>query len=317
MRPMPGIVATGVRLATLEGLRRVLLRRGPVVAVILLSGSVLAARGLSLEAVGPALPDVGSFRVGSELGERRAGFSGRPKVLIFTSLQDPDWPSIRACILDPVLEVEMASFTGVLVDELLEPEPEANFRSRGIQVVVRGLNGGVLGLVLRGFGCFDLINVLQVARSQFGVPEKSPIYVQLMQDPSYIASEIAMYGCGRAAEWVSFLEEFEGREDEAARTARGILRDHCETFVRGDSNADGRIDISDPVHVLGYMFLGEPASVCLDSADANDDGAVDISDATSLLRYLFLSALESPPLPWPVEGVDPTPDPLDCIWTMP
>ncbi len=51
-------------------------------------------------------------------------------------------------------------------------------------------------------------------------------------------------------------------------------------FVRGDSNSDGRLDIADGIHVLGYLFLGASAPSCFDAADANDDGAVDIADVT-------------------------------------
>ena len=35
------------------------------------------------------------------------------------------------------------------------------------------------------------------------------------------------------------------------------------TFFSADSNGDGSLDISDPVHVLNYLFLGGTAPVCL------------------------------------------------------
>ncbi|MBI4578305.1 MAG: hypothetical protein HY718_01290, partial [Planctomycetes bacterium] len=64
----------------------------------------------------------------------------------------------------------------------------------------------------------------------------------------------------------------------------------AEPFRRGDSNADGAVDISDAVAVIGFLFLAGAEPTCLDAADAEDSGVVDISDAISLLSYLFLDA---------------------------
>ena len=38
------------------------------------------------------------------------------------------------------------------------------------------------------------------------------------------------------------------------------------SFVRGDSNLDETVDISDGVATLGYLFLGGPALNCIDAA---------------------------------------------------
>lgn len=82
-------------------------------------------------------------------------------------------------------------------------------------------------------------------------------------------------------------------------------------FVRGDSNGDGQRDITDPIHTLNVLFLGEGSHACEDAADHNDDGLVDISDAIAGLGFQFLG-LEPPPAPFPSCGSDPTPDPLGC-----
>ena len=81
------------------------------------------------------------------------------------------------------------------------------------------------------------------------------------------------------------------------------------SFVRGDTNADGTIDITDSIYALGYLFSSGPAT-CLNALDANDDNAVDISDASNLLTYLFNGgAAPSAPVTC---GPDPTPGALDC-----
>jgi hypothetical protein len=70
------------------------------------------------------------------------------------------------------------------------------------------------------------------------------------------------------------------------------------TAVPGDGNQDGAVDISDPICLLGYLFLGRPADLpCGDGTltdesnvtlmDASGDGEVDLSDAVRLFGFLF------------------------------
>ncbi len=81
-------------------------------------------------------------------------------------------------------------------------------------------------------------------------------------------------------------------------------------FLRGDSNSDGKVDISDAVHVFAHLFLGDEALACSDAADTNDDGSLDISDGISALSWLF-AAGSVPPAPGPTDcGEDPTGDVL-------
>lgn len=84
-------------------------------------------------------------------------------------------------------------------------------------------------------------------------------------------------------------------------------------FIRGDANADGQIDISDPIAVLSSLF-GAPALQlpCADSADANDSGTVNIADAITLLSFLFQGSPAQLPSPFPDCGGDPTSDTLGC-----
>jgi hypothetical protein len=84
-------------------------------------------------------------------------------------------------------------------------------------------------------------------------------------------------------------------------------------FRRGDSNADARLDVSDAIYSLGFLFLGGPRPPCTDAADSNDDGRFDVSDSIHWLGYLFLGTA-SPPRPGPRDcGFDPTDDSLDCL----
>ena len=89
-----------------------------------------------------------------------------------------------------------------------------------------------------------------------------------------------------------------------------------DRFIRGDSTGDGRVDITDPIHTLGYLFLGGPPPPCREAADSNDDAKVDIADPINTLQTLFLGS-ESIPPPYPLPGEDPTPDSLGCAALSP
>jgi hypothetical protein len=84
-----------------------------------------------------------------------------------------------------------------------------------------------------------------------------------------------------------------------------------EPFIRGDVNADGANDISDPISLLGWLFLGQEMGYCPVAADGNDDGSLNISDVVFLLNAFFGGG-PPPYAPWPDCGPDPTPDLLRC-----
>jgi hypothetical protein len=82
-------------------------------------------------------------------------------------------------------------------------------------------------------------------------------------------------------------------------------------FVRSNVNGDGRVDLTDVIFILSYLFRGGPPPLCLDSADTNDDGKLGITDGIYLLQHLFQGG-PPPPSPYPAEGPDSTPDDLGC-----
>jgi hypothetical protein len=83
-------------------------------------------------------------------------------------------------------------------------------------------------------------------------------------------------------------------------------------FRRGDTNGDGTIDLSDAISLICLLFMGScDLPTCLDAADVDDGGSINISDPIVLLGYLFLR-YDPPPPPYPGCGPDPTPDDLTC-----
>ena len=83
------------------------------------------------------------------------------------------------------------------------------------------------------------------------------------------------------------------------------------TFLRGEVNGDGGIDMSDAVFVLQWLFGKGRTPTCMDAADANDDGVLDLSDGVAILQWRFGGGA---PLPGPLNncGHDPTADELEC-----
>lgn len=84
-------------------------------------------------------------------------------------------------------------------------------------------------------------------------------------------------------------------------------------FRRGDYDANGRLEISDPIASLTFQFLGGAPPGCHDAADTDDSGKLEISDPIFSLSHQFLGTAP-PPAPGALEcGPDGTlGDDLDC-----
>lgn len=96
-------------------------------------------------------------------------------------------------------------------------------------------------------------------------------------------------------------------------TVQGVA---TPNFIRGDSNDDGIVDVSDVVHLAKWLFGVGPANPCDDAGDVNDNGALDaIDDPLFLIAYLFQNG-PAPAAPFPACGPDGTGmDGLDCMGT--
>ncbi len=75
-------------------------------------------------------------------------------------------------------------------------------------------------------------------------------------------------------------------------------------FRRGDFDSDGKVNITDPISTLNFLFGGQGSPSCMKAVDANGDGSVNIADATFSLNFLF-SGGPAPPAPFPDCGPEP------------
>jgi hypothetical protein len=89
-----------------------------------------------------------------------------------------------------------------------------------------------------------------------------------------------------------------------------VVDNQCAPFIRGDANADGAVNIADPVSTLDVLF--SMGSVPCDRAqDSNNDDSVDIADAIYTLTYLFDNG-PPPSSPFPNCGIQASTSNLSC-----
>src|SRR5262245_41711046 len=114
------------------------------------------------------------------------------------------------------------------------------------------------------------------------------------------------------------LRRFRGMSLEDFFTEYGPKKSYSmgdnSPFIRGDANNDTDLNLTDAICILSDLFFQSHACgspLCLDARASNDDGRIDISDPIHVLLYLFVGGPE-PPSPFPQPGVDPTADALPC-----
>ena len=59
------------------------------------------------------------------------------------------------------------------------------------------------------------------------------------------------------------------------------------SFLHGDANGDGVLDLGDVVYLVNYLYKDGPAPTPLEAGDANGDDEVDLGDVVYLINYLF------------------------------
>jgi PKD repeat protein len=96
-----------------------------------------------------------------------------------------------------------------------------------------------------------------------------------------------------------------------AGPAQSQLVPITQSFVRGDANGDGAIDLSDGLAILFFLFAGGSALECEDHGDADDNGSLAVTDALRILNYLFRGG-PAPLAPFPAAGRDGTADQYEC-----
>lgn len=82
-------------------------------------------------------------------------------------------------------------------------------------------------------------------------------------------------------------------------------------IFRGDCEPDFRLNITDAVRLLNYLFINPAEPPCLAACDADGSTKLNITDGVYLLSFLFLGG-PAPPAPGAECGVDPNATDLSC-----
>ncbi len=82
-------------------------------------------------------------------------------------------------------------------------------------------------------------------------------------------------------------------------------------YIRGDTNEDGSVSVTDAVVLFGRLLGIHPAGGCPRGGDVNADGARDIADVVSLFQALFTPG-QAIALPFPTCGPGLILSPLPC-----
>ena len=81
-----------------------------------------------------------------------------------------------------------------------------------------------------------------------------------------------------------------------------------EQFRRGDTDINGRMELTDAIGVFNFLFITGVPPLCFDAADADDNSAIELTDGIRILNVLFLGFGEIPPPGFMSCGGDPTAD---------
>ena len=108
---------------------------------------------------------------------------------------------------------------------------------------------------------------------------------------------------------VAFVSEFAVPEEvtfaqEVASVGGGTFIDLSDplppSWIRGDANGDGAIDLADPIRILDVGFGMSASPICESAADSNADGVFQaIPDAIQLLSLLFDPQVQGLAAPFP------------------
>ncbi|MCH9032153.1 MAG: hypothetical protein IIB00_07845, partial [candidate division Zixibacteria bacterium] len=99
-----------------------------------------------------------------------------------------------------------------------------------------------------------------------------------------------------AVDETAFLE---GLDSARARPIPDVIPSQSCCVLRGDTNGDGVVNISDAICVIRYAFCPQGFGCCdfscLEQADADGGGDVNIGDCIFLVKYIFVAGAPAPP----------------------
>ena len=220
---------------------------------------------------------------------------------------------------DMTIEVDYDS-EGIEVDEILDATVRLNYTGAKERTGMVIADIGIpTGFATVGSSLSALVDAGVVSRVDLA-GRKAVFYLDALRrlEPVEFTFRMRALYPVRSEGPVSRVYEYYDAEVQAYHCHLPVLVAEPEvlrvSFVRGDTNGDASLDISDAVATLNYLFLGGENNrvACEDAGDVNDDGLLNITDPVYALAFLFQGGLP-PAEPFPQAGLDETEDGLDCL----
>jgi hypothetical protein len=84
-----------------------------------------------------------------------------------------------------------------------------------------------------------------------------------------------------------------GADPNNAKTVMGRIMNWFgiskPSFVHGDVNGNGAINVTDVLYLINYLFIDGPEPLPWESGDVNCDGIINTTDVVYLINYLFIN----------------------------
>ena len=99
-----------------------------------------------------------------------------------------------------------------------------------------------------------------------------------------------------------------------------VIKVTCEVrddvpFRRGDTDTNGRMELTDAIGVFNFLFITGVPPLCFDAADGDDNGAIELTDGIRILNVLFLGFGTIPEPGFMECGEDPSKDDFQpCVY---
>ena len=152
--------------------------------------------------------------------------------------------------------------------------------------------------------CGDSIAITSKFIAYSGKPLKEDsllVYYSIDNGPYQVAH---MRATGAPDEYVGYIKGYHqasevdyyvfGADESGHRYQQpvfGELDPHHFTvnisFIRGDVNGDGKVNITDVTMLIDYVLTGNSDGISLDGADCSQDGNVNITDVTVLIDFVL------------------------------
>ncbi len=117
--------------------------------------------------------------------------------------------------------------------------------------------------------------------------ENNPDYDIIDTEWRYQDVDISSWADGNAAVKIRFSLNSDGGLQLGGWNIDDLAIAGLASYIPGDANGDGVINVGDAVHIINYVFKGGVEPSPFDAGDANCDTVINVGDAVHIINYVF------------------------------